>query len=207
MNRLTIRSGSRQAGLSLVEMLVSCALLSLLMIVATGMHAEARRAASLTEEVTLRGQILELSTEVLRYHLALAGHGGMAGSATPTGAALELARGAGARGSDTVTVRYVEERWYGEPEERVLSFDVKRDGSGQWNLYQREEGATRQPAVQQVEDLRVARFLAADGSTLPGDASLPLAAVGVELELGYTWGDRRQLLVMFGGVRQVVERP
>jgi type II secretory pathway component PulJ len=198
-------AGTRQQGTSLPEMLVSCALLSLLLLLATGMHAEARKVSALAEEVALRGQIVELAGELLRYHLGLAGHGGLSATASaPTGPALELARGSAAGGSDALTVRYVEERWYLEPEERVLTFDVKRDSNGLWNLYQRDEGATRQPAVQHVEDLRVAGFLAPDGALLPRDAPLPLDAVALELELGFSWGDRRRVMVSFPGPRQVV---
>jgi type II secretory pathway component PulJ len=198
------RPPSRQAGATLVEMVVAGALLSLLLMAAGSLHAQAHRSASVGHEVALRTQIAELSAELLRYHVGLAGHRGIHEGADLEGPALALGRGASQGGSDTLAVRYLEERWYAEPELRVLRFDVKRDGSRLWNLYQQEDGATRQPAVQRVSGLRVHRFVAPDGALLPGDAALPLDASALELGLSFDWGESKVISVPLPGVQRVV---
>ncbi|MEX2542752.1 MAG: hypothetical protein WD314_13145 [Trueperaceae bacterium] len=193
----------RDAGTTVAEMLIACALLSVLLLAATEVHASARRSAALSQELALRGQVAELAVELLHYHIALAGHGGVGSERELSGAALALGRGASQGGSDALAVRYVEERWYQEPKLRALRFDVKRDGNGLWNLYQQEEGATRQPAVQHVEGVSVERFVAPDGALLPGDSPLPLDATALELRLSFVWGETRSFTVALPGVQRV----
>lgn len=193
------------AGTTIAEMLVACTLLSILLLAATEVNAGARRSAALAHEVALRGQVVELAVELLHYHLALAGHRGVHSERELSGPGLALGRGASQGGSDALAVRYLEERWYQEPELRALRFDVKRDSKGSWNLYQQEEGATRQPAVQHVAGLKVERFLAPDGSLLSGDAPLPLDALALELRLSFVWGESRSFTVALPGVQRVVE--
>jgi hypothetical protein len=194
---------ARQAGTTLAEMLMACSLLSMLLLAAAGMHAEARRSTTVSEEAALRGQIVELAAELLRYHLGLAGHRGVSQEGDLQGPALAVGLGAGQGGSDTLAVRYLEERWYAEPELRALRFDVKRDGTGLWNLYQQEAGATRQPAVQRVSGLAIVNFVGTDGGLLPADSSLPLAAVALELELRFDWGESRLVGIALPGAQLV----
>jgi Tfp pilus assembly protein PilW len=132
------RRGRGQDGITLAEMLLACCLLSTLLLATAGMHAEARRSTTVSHEAALRGQIVELSAELLHYHLGLAGHRGLHQDGDLEGPALAVGMGAGQGGSDALAVRYVEERWYSEPQLRALRFDVKRDGAGLWNLYQQE---------------------------------------------------------------------
>jgi prepilin-type N-terminal cleavage/methylation domain-containing protein len=198
-----MRANAAGRGFSLAEMLVACALLSLLLLSASAVHVEARRSTSLSEEVALRGQVIELASELLHYHLALAGHHGVNEPAADLGGpAMSIAAGA-TPGGDRMGVRYLEERWYREPEVRTLYFDVKRDSNGTWNLYQREAGATRQPAVQLVNALELVAYIAPDGSLLPSDTAPPLEARGLELELGFAWGETRRITVPFAGVQRV----
>lgn len=199
--------GRRTQGLSLAETVVACALLSLLLGATAAMQKGTRRAATLSESTVARGQLTELASELLRYHLGLAGYRGAVAEQQDGEPALLLARGAGQGGSDVLTVRYVEERWYREPLERVLHFDVKRDGRGLWNLYQREHGATRQPAVQEVNGLAVLAFLTPDGPPLPADTPLPLEAAGLELLLDFTWGQSRTVTIPFGTAQLVGAGP
>lgn len=198
----------RCVGSSLVEMLVACALLAMLLAAAAGVHAEARMSAAATEDIAQRGQLVELASELLHYHIGLAGHRGLSDPLFDlAGPALSFSRGASQGGNDLLAVRYAEERWYQPAQLRALNFDVKRDSRGLWNLYQREEGATRQPAVQQVDGLKVTSFIAHDGSSLPADSPLPLDAVGIEMLLGFTWGETRPVTILFGGVQRVEAGP
>jgi type II secretory pathway component PulJ len=194
---------TRRAGSTLAEMLMACGLLSMLLLAAAGMHAEARRSTTASQEVALRGQIVELAAELLQYHLGLAGHRGVKQEGDLQGPALAVGPGAGQGGSDTLAVRYIEERWYGGAELRALRFDVKRDGNGLWNLYQQEAGATRQPAVQRVSGLAIVNFVGTDGRLLPGDSTLPLEAVALELELRFDWGESRLVGIALPGVQLV----
>lgn len=193
------------AGVTLLETLLACTLLTVLLVAAMAVNVEAGKTLRLNEDVAARSQIVELASELLRYHLGLAGHEGLgvAGDDGLAGPALTLARGVSPGGSDAVNVRYLEERWYRQPELRALHFDVKRDSNGRWNLYQREEGATRQPAVKSVTGMRVTGFVAADGALLPPEAPLPLEAAAIELELRFAWDETRLLTVGLPGVQRV----
>jgi hypothetical protein len=184
-------------------MLMACGLLSMLLLAAAGMHVEAGRSTGVSQEVALRGQIVELAAELLHYHLGLAGHRGVSQEGDLQGPALAVGLGAGQGGSDTLAVRYMEERWYQEPELRALRFDVKRDGAGLWNLYLQEAGATRQPAVQRVNGLAIAGFVGPDGRHLPAESTLPLEAVALELELRFDWGESRLVGIALPGVQLV----
>lgn len=198
-------SDIRTRGAALIEMLVACTLLSLLLFTATAVHAGARRASQLSQELAHRSQVIELSTELLRYHVGLAGHRGVSAPADLEGPALAVLRPSSSGASDALSVRYSEERWYSPPSIRSLRFDVKRDTKGLWNLYQREEGARRQPAVQRVSGLRIESFSKADGGIVPADSTLPLDATAVTLQIEFDWGESRLLTVRLPGVQQVVE--
>ena len=193
-----------ESGTTLLEMLLACALLAMLLLAATGAHVKALEASDLSEEVGFRGQVTELATELLEYHLGLAGHRGLTASLDLGGPALSLSRPARG-GSDALAVRYVEERWYSQPELRVLRFDVRRDSGGRWNLYLQEEGANRQPAVQNVSALRVERVITVEGESLPGDTRLPLDVVALVLRLEFTWGEERTVTIGLPRVVRLVE--
>ncbi|MEX2536135.1 MAG: type II secretion system protein [Trueperaceae bacterium] len=198
-----MRPTSRSLGMTLLEMLLACTLLGVLLLTATGVQVQARKASTVSEEVAFHAQIVELASELLRYHLGLAGHRGLGAPGNLQGPGLALARGSG--GSDAFAVRYLEERWYAQPELRALRFDVRRDSTGRWNLYQQEEGATRQPAVQHVNGLELTGIIALDGAELSADASLPVDAVAIELNLRFSWGESRTLMVSFPTPVRVVE--
>lgn len=197
-------NGAIERGTTLLEMLLACALLGMLLLAITGAHVKALEASEVNEAVALRGQVAELATELLEYHLGLAGHRGLKESLDLAGPALSFSRPARG-GSDALAVRYVEERWYGQPELRVLRFDVRRDSAGRWNLYLQEEGANRQPAVQDVSGLRVERVVTVEGESLPGDAQLPLDVVALVLRLEFSWGEDRTVTIGLPRVVRLVE--
>ena len=184
----------QECGTTLLEMVLACALLGLLLVCALAAQTSAREANEVNRETGHRSQIGELAAELLTYHLSAAGHRGLAELQDLGGPPLALGNDV-VSGSDALTVRYVEERWYEQPTLRVLHFDVKRDSGGRWNLYLREEGATRQPAVQKVSGLQVERMILADGSSVTGDAALPVEVVALQLRLDFAWGDSRRLTV------------
>ncbi|HEX7003176.1 MAG TPA: hypothetical protein VF168_03210 [Trueperaceae bacterium] len=186
--------GSGEAGSSLLEMLLACTLLGMLLLAAAQAQLYGRQANEVNEEAGHRGQIAELASELLGYHLGMAGHRGLNELRDLGGPALAITRGAGGA-SDALTVRYVEERWYEEPTLRALRIDVRRDGEGRWNLYLREEGATRQPAVQQVRGLHLTGVVLADGSVWGADAALPAEVVALQVRLEFTWGESRELTI------------
>lgn len=190
-------------GTSLPETLVACALAAMLVLVAGQMQVDARRLQAAGEVAALQAQVGELASELLSYNLSLAGHSGVHALLDIGGPALEVARGAAQGGSDALTVRFVEERWRSTPVVRELRFEARRDGSGRWNLYMREAGATRQPAVQDVTGLRVAGFLGSDGTLLPASTPLPLDAVGIGLDVDFAFGESRTLLVSFAASERV----
>ena len=184
-------------------MVLACALLSAVLLAAGSAQVRALEANAASREADHRAQVAELAAEVLGYHLGLAGHRGLADLVELGGPGLTLAR-SGA-GPHALAVRYLEERWSGEPVLRALRLEVGKDGRGEWNLYLREEGAVRQPAVQGVSGLRVTGLVLPDGRLLAGDAPLPATVAALELLVEFAWGGRRALTVTFSRPLAVAE--
>lgn len=196
----------RKPGITLIELVVACALLSLLLLAAGSVSVQARQAATSSEQTAYRGQLVELTAEFLRYHVGMAGHQGTGATRTDlAGPPLAVAIGEGSSESDLLAVRYLEDRWRSEPVLRAFRFEARKDGSGNWNLYRQEPGSYRQPAVQEVTSIELLAYLAADGRSYPASTPLPLKAVALEVEVGFAWGAKRTLLLPLGEELRIAE--
>ena len=187
----------RERGSTLLEMLLASSLLAMLLLAAAQAQVHGREANEASREAGHRAQIVELASELVDYHLGLAGHRGLGAPRDLGGPALALE--ANPTASDAVAVRYVEERWYEEPTLRALHIDVRRDGSGRWNLYLREEGSTRQPAVQQVSGFDVTGLVLADGTSAPPEVGSPVEVTAIQVRLEFAWGESRDLTIALPG--------
>lgn len=184
-------------GFTLVELLTGLVLLGLLLL-AVGQFAHGSL-ASYRGTMTLieRGQLERAARDVVIQEIGLAGYGqGFLGALD--GPVLLVATDPRPERSDAFLIHYIDERWLQEPQRRSIHFDVARDAMGTWNLYRREEGATRQPAVQDVTNLKLVALIAEDGRQVPPDSAWPEHAAGLILRLSFDWGQDRLAVIGFG---------
>jgi hypothetical protein len=108
-------------------------------------------------------------------------------------------KGAEASEPDAITVRYLEDRYLSESLHRVITFEIGRDRRGHSNLYRREESAVRQPAVEDVTNLKLLGYLRPDGSLVVSTEAMPIPAdlSGLALELTFDWQERHRFNVAF----------
>lgn len=195
------RSGN-QRGFTLVELLVAAALMVLLLSALGGLFISASRAYRTNDEMSDRQQGANVAAQLLSYEIGLAGYKGSDAAASGREfksagveeSTLEIVRGTSATASDTVTVRYYEDRLGGDPVKVAVTFSAARDSRGLFNLYRHNHVDTnRQPAVQQVRTLKVASYIERDGRESRAATKETLAAL--RLELTFTDGQTKQVVV------------
>lgn len=142
-------------------------------------------------------QSAEAAVHLLKYELALAGYRGTdAGSslaARPLGGpGIAVTSAAGA--SDTVSVRYYEDRVSSSPELRRVTFSVRPDASNKNmpTLYRQE--STNEPVVAGVATLKVLSYYARGGSSQTAMPPLDGLA-GLTLRLSFVDPSVRDLTV------------
>ena len=187
----------RTHGFTLVELLAAAAILGVLLVLASSMTVQAARAGASVDETAQREQLEALTRELLREQLQLAAFGPAAGDVWESKLQLGIHVGGAGAGGDVLEVSYLEDRWSRTPQRETVRLEARRDSNRNWNLYLRQEGATRQPAVQEVSGLRVISFATPAGS-VPSTAPLPLQATGLELEVSFTWQESSNLFIPFG---------
>lgn len=186
----------KRQGFTLVEILVSLVLLGLLLLALsqyfTGSARNYRESAAMLERV----QLESTARNVVIRELSFAGYGGgFIGEFT--GPTIEIGLADREDRSDTFRIQYLEERWLAEPEQRNITIDVARDSNGLWNLYRREQGATRQPAVQEITNLKLAAFVTIDGQVQLPDEPWPAEIAAFMVRISFSWDTSRLAYIRF----------
>lgn len=186
----------RRQGFTLVEILVGLVLLGLLLLglgqYFTGSVRNYRESAAMLERV----QLESTARNVVIRELSFAGYGsGFIGEFT--GPTIEIGVADREDRSDTFRIQYLEERWLAEPEQREIIIDVARDSNGLWNLYRREQGATRQPAVQEITNLKLAALVTTDGKVLMPDEPWPAEIAAFMVQISFSWDTSRLAYIRF----------
>lgn len=207
LRRLPI-AAVRASGLTVVELLVALAVLSIALGVLAATLSSANRAYRLTNDRVERAEATQLVTQVLQYHLRLASYVG----ADPD---VRIASLCGASVAvpvdhDVITVRYLEDRTYGaitatnnftcgDDDITVVTFDV--DGG-----FLRQNGA---PIIGGVQSLEVVAYfdsfgLANDVFPLDETSESVLRTVtGIHVQVAFENGDLADVVVPFVNPQRV----
>ncbi len=196
----------RKHGFTLVELLVGMAVLGVVLLAVVQFAAGSWRNYRAAVRLIERSQIESTARDVVVQELGLAGYGlGLHGELP--GATVEIGIGSGADRSDAFTVHYLEERWLAEPQRRSITIDVMRDSGGHSNLYRREETATRQPAVQEVTNLKLVALYDDRGQQVLAHEPWPAMVSGLMLQISFSWDSERLAFVSFGMPQPVARLP
>lgn len=188
--------GNRTRGFTLSELLTGLLVLGVLLVAGAEFTRlsvrQYRRAGSMMERV----QLESTARNAVIQELGFAGYGrGFLGDFS--GSTVEVRPGRDADTPDVFRIHYLEERWLETPQERHITFEVARDGSGTWNLYRREDGATRQPAVQDVTNLKLLSFVDGAGQLSTPWTPWPAEVTGMVVQLTFSWGTQRAAYIPF----------
>lgn len=144
------------AGFTLVELLTALAILMLLLGALSSFTVGTCRSY---RSAWSHAQLSAVAEDVVLQELSLAGYGLVLHEASAAAATVGININARADLSDSVRMHHLEHRWRAQPEWQETTLDAATDGQGNWNLYRREAGATRQPAVQGVTNLKLHSFI------------------------------------------------
>lgn len=189
-------------GFTLVEILVGLAILVILGLALSQYFTSSIRSYQQTTAMLERVQLESIARNVVVQELSFAGYGqGFIGEFT--GPTIEIGLSGREDRSDTFKVHYLEEQWSASPVQRHVTIDVTRDSKGNWNLYRREEGATRQPAVQEVTNLKLIGFITPDGSLLGPEDPWPEQISAFIVNISFSWDTSRTAYIAFGAPQRL----
>ena len=120
---MTVHRSARTSAFSVIELLISTAILGLLLLIGASMMQSASDAYQTTSDVTVTQERLDAITQIVRYDLRLAGYTGADGADLLGGGAPF----AWEADTDTLVVRYNEDRY--DASGRSLSVTYARTGS------------------------------------------------------------------------------
>jgi prepilin-type N-terminal cleavage/methylation domain-containing protein len=183
-------------GFTLAEVLTALALLAVVLLAVGHFTVGSVRTWRAALQLLERAQLTAVAEEVVLQELGLAGY--RLEAFDPPQATVEISVNPHPERSDSVRVHYREERWLAAPQLQDITIDVTSDAQGNRNLYRREHGATRQPAVQGVTNLKLFRFIDGDGQLLDPAGVWPQRISGLVLLLSFEWNAQRFVIVQFG---------
>ncbi len=189
-------------GFTLVELLTGLAILGVVLAAMAHWTIGSIQGYRQTTDMLERVQLESIARNVVVRELSFAGYGqGFIGDVT--GPTIEIGLSGRDDRSDTFRVHYMEERWLSEPVERNITLDVMRDSAGQYNLYRREDGATRQPAVQDVTNLKLLGLVTAEGNYIMADQAWPVEIKAFVVQLSFTWDTSRVAYIGFASPQRL----
>ncbi len=195
-------------GLTLHEFVLVLALFGLLLLGLASMTAASQRSYQQSESSGMRLASRRAAASLLNYELGLAGYTGTGQAAlcrtcTEVLPTLTVHKGGEESQPDAITVRYLEDRFLAEPQQKTITFEIGRDRRGRSNLYRREESAVRQPAVEDVIGLKLLGYLRPDGSMVVSTQVTPIPAdlSGLVLELTFAWQEHHRFNVAFSNLQ------
>lgn len=195
----------RTDGFTLVELLVASVIMVTILGALGSLFLSTSKAYRVNDKVSTLQQSADAAGQLLSYEIGLAGYKGSTDAASsnsrkfvtltlvPT-STLTIIKGASATESDTITVRYFEDRFTDTVEQLVITLNAVPSGSNR-NLYRRQEKQKdidvlpynqpdRQPAVEDVYNLKVLRYIKKDGSEVTSlTNATDLAALRLEFTL------------------------
>jgi prepilin-type N-terminal cleavage/methylation domain-containing protein len=188
-------SQRRQHGITLVELLIAAAILSVLLGVLAAAFGLGARGYRATSDAALVQQRSEIASTLLSYEVGLAGYRGVGATyasntfTTPTHR-LVITRGSGGA-SDSIRTRYYEDRFLQTTGATTVVRDVTYSigAHGGVSSLLRTANGTTHPAIIGVTDLRVPSVVRADGTRLTLGTTLPTTNPAVALELVVTMLD------------------
>lgn len=194
----------KRHGFTLIEILVGLAILGLILLAlgqyVTGSVRNYQQTAAMLERV----QLESIARNVVVRELSFAGYGrGFIGELS--GPTVQIGVADREDRSDTFRIHYLEERWLAEPVQRQITLDVARDSNGLWNLYRREQGATRQPAVQEITNLKLIGLITTDGQVLSQNEPWPAEISAFVVRLSFSWDTSRMAYIAFTAPQQLGE--
>jgi prepilin-type N-terminal cleavage/methylation domain-containing protein len=198
----------QQNGFTIIELLVAAALTLILLTALFGMLQSSLRAYEVQEINATRQENKISAIELLQYEIGLAGYKGTTETDYTSNATLTspflLSSGTG-NASDTVTVKYYEDRKYGP--KAVASLQTVAFTTTSGNLTRTINGNS-QPVAADVTQLKLLRYVtkgaAGSGndcysvtSTTQCPSTPPSGTVGVVLQLTFSDKTSRRVLVSF----------
>lgn len=141
-----------ESGFTLTELLIAGTIMAVLLAALGGLFVSSTRAYNANAAASVTQQTIEIASQLLRQELTLAGYRGIDSGSQNRLIPLPVSVSYGsAKQSDTVTVRYYEDRHLATAELRTVSYSARDD-----NLRRNTHtGAGAQPAVEGVQLLKV----------------------------------------------------
>lgn len=192
-----------------------------------GLFVNTNRAYRKNEEVSDRQQSADAAAQLLSYEVGLAGYRGSTEAAllrTFSGSTLSVTKGASATDSDTIVVRYYEDRFSNIGEQLIITFDAIPVG-GSSNLYRKEQkqstigsAVSKTPAIHNVKNLKVIGYILNGGKEYPKDPTVvhswiqpytlsssitPSTLVAIKLELTFTDGLKKRVVIGIDNPQQI----
>lgn len=226
-----MRPQARQCGFTLVELLVASTIMVLILSALGGLFVNTNRAYRKNEEVSDRQQSADAAAQLLSYEIGLAGYRGSTDAAllrTFSGSTLSITKGVSATASDTIVVRYYEDRFTNIGEQLIATFDAI-PVNGSYNLYRKEQNqsaidgsVSKTPAIQNINNLKVIGYVINDGREYPKDkdknppfthlhikpytlasAITPYTLVAIKVELTFTDGLKKRVVIGIDNPQQI----
>ncbi len=174
-----------QSGFTLLELLIASVIMVTILGALSGLFVSSSKAYRVNDKASTLQQSADAAGELLSYEIGLAGYKGSTNAAgsrkfttlglVPT-STLTIVKGSSATASDTITVRYFEDRFIStvEPEQLVITLNAVPSGTDR-NLYRRYETQKaidtppytqpdRRSAVEDVYNLKVLKYVKKNGS-------------------------------------------
>lgn len=192
----------RTRGFTLPEVLTGLALMALLLLAVWQLLSGSLHSYRLATNMNERVHLETVARNVVIQELSFAGYGlGFMGSFE--GPTIQIGLDDRADRSDTFRVHYLEERWLQSPVQRNVTIDAARDSAGVYNLYRREEGATRQPAVQDVTNVKLSAVVTVDGELLGRDDDWPAEIAAFIVKISFSWDTSRMAYINFAAPQRL----
>lgn len=189
-----IRGRSQQSGFTIVELLVAGTIMVLILSALGSLFTSTNKAYRTNDELSEQQQSMDAAGQLLEYEIGLAGYRGSDNtfsSNTFTGNTLEVVKGGAPETSDKITVQYYEDR-FGKALTKVTFEADKTDGI--YNLYR--TSGNKQPAVQNVKNLKVLKYIRKDGTEGSTATADTLAALKIELTFIYDGEEIKKQVVI-----------
>jgi prepilin-type N-terminal cleavage/methylation domain-containing protein len=199
-----MRTPHSNKGITLVEMLIASAILGVILAALTGLFSSSSNAMQSNKTLSDQQQNAAVSEQVLKYELGLAGYRGVSqddldnNTFSGTGQTLLVTKGIGTA-SDSIRVRYFEDRLYGEGSEDVLRDVTFAIGpsNGKSYLTRQEGSGTASPLVEGVTKLKITNYVKRNGEVIPAGNTIPNTLVGLRLTLGFSDAPDKTIFVSF----------
>ena len=184
---------ARGAGFTIVELLIAAAIFVVILVALVALFVNSSQAYTVNERISERQQDAQTVRALIQNEVSLAGYRGVCQDATanPFGGSptIEVQRDTPTAGSDTIRVRYVDDRFGsgggGCGPVRAVAFSIGEDDQGRDSLMVDYDGGGPSPAVANVSGLRLIGYVTGDGGEA---ANRPASFIAVRFEIEFSDG-------------------